>query len=304
VQPGNFRGVPVAVTTSHWVSTAVIAALVIATWTLIGPAIARRADDATTRFYTIRVARYGSALVGVVVLALIWRVFHGRGPLLIAFVVAGLAFALQEVIGAIAGWFNILTGHIYRVGDRIEMAAVHGDVIDISLLRTKLLEFGSDQPAAGTDQPSSWVHGRQYTGRIVVVSNKTTFTEPVFNYSASLGFVWEEVTVPIPYDADWPRAEEILTAAARNVSAGVQAERAIHSLEEKYPVPKTEIEPRVFLRMTDNYIELAARFVVPVREARTRKSDFTRTILQDFALARIEVASTTMDITVRRDLDD
>ncbi len=83
---------------------------------------------------------------------------------------------MQEVIGAIAGWFNITFGSFFRVGDRIQMADVHGDVIDISLLKLRLMEIGS------TGGPT-WVQGRQDSGRVVTVSSKASFTAPVHNHS-------------------------------------------------------------------------------------------------------------------------
>src|SRR3954470_4024029 len=152
----------VSSTEQRVIVTAAIVVLVGLIWTTAGAVARRRADDEYSEFYVARVIRYAACIVAVVAIALLWRVFQGRGPLVIGFLIAGLTFSLQEVIGAIAGWFNILTGHIYRVGDRVEIAGVHGDVIDVSLLRTKLLEFGSDQPA-DSDRSTSWVHGRQYT---------------------------------------------------------------------------------------------------------------------------------------------
>jgi small-conductance mechanosensitive channel len=259
----------------------------------------RRADDQFTEFHLARVIRYTTLVVAVVALLLVWRAFHGHGTLVIGFVIAGLTFALQEVVGAAAGWFNIVTGRIYRVGDRVEVAGVHGDVIDVTLLRTKLLEFGTATEAAD-DVAASWVHGRQYTGRIIVLSNKTTFTEPVFNYSAALDFIWEELTVPIPYGADWRLAERILLEEAERISSGTEAQDAIRRLEERYPVPKTEVEPRVFVQMSDNWMQLAARFVIPVRQARTVKSDLTRRVRERFDAEGLEIASTSMDVTVRR----
>jgi small-conductance mechanosensitive channel len=289
----------VSSTEQRVIVTAAIVVLVGVIWTTAGAVARRRADDEYSEFYVARVIRYAACIVAVVAIALLWQVFQGRGPLVIGFLIAGLTFSLQEVIGAIAGWFNILTGHIYRVGDRVEIAGVHGDVIDVSLLRTKLLEFGSDQPAE-TDVSTSWVHGRQYTGRVIVLSNKSTFTEPVFNYSGALGFVWEEVTIPVAYGSDWELAERILEEEAATISAGETAERAIRELEQRYPVPQTEVEPRVFVNATDNYIELAARFVVPVREARTRKSTLVKNMLQRFDSCGIQVASTTVDVTLHR----
>jgi small-conductance mechanosensitive channel len=186
------------------------------------------------------------------------------------------------------------------VGDRIEIGGVGGDIVDITPLRTKLLEMGQDPAvgAGGDGSPSSWVHGRQYTGRVVTVSNKATFTEPVFNYSAMLEFLWEEVTVSVAFDADIEAAQRILVEEAREASATSDAGKAIRDIRRRYPVPMTEVEPRVFWRATDNYLQLSARFVVPVRTARTAKSELTKRVLRRFSAAGIQVASTTMDLTV------
>ena len=61
--------------------------------------------------------------------------------------------------------------------------------------------------------------GRQYTGRIVAISNKATFTEPVFNYSATFDFIWEEVMIPVSYRDDWRTAESIMNEEAVRISA-------------------------------------------------------------------------------------
>jgi small-conductance mechanosensitive channel len=288
-----------SIDTGRLVWTAAIAGTVLLVTTAGGSLARRRAEDQFTAFHLVRVIRYTTIVVAVVALLFVWRLFNGHGTLVIGFVVAGLTFALQEVVGAVAGWFNILTGRIYRVGDRIEIAGVHGDVIDVTLLRTKLLEFGTATETAD-DTAATWVRGRQYTGRIVFLSNKTTFTEAVFNYSAALDFIWEELTVPIPYGADWKLAERILLEEAERISSGVEAQEAVRRLEARYPVPKTEVEPRVFVQMTDNWMQLAARFVIPVRQSRTLKSELTRRVRERFDEAGLQIASTTMDVTVHR----
>jgi small-conductance mechanosensitive channel len=84
---------------------------------------------------------------------------------------------MQEVIGAVFGWVNILAGRIYTVGDRVEVGGVRGDVMDITPLRTKIMEMGSE--GATDERPAgSWVAARQPTGRTVTVSNKKTFHRP------------------------------------------------------------------------------------------------------------------------------
>ncbi len=257
--------------------------------------VTRRFEDATSRYYARKLVRFGIGVVVLVVLAVIWRAFAGRIGVVLGVGAAGLAFAMQEVVGAIAGWFNILSGSIFRVGDRIQMGGVRGDVIDITPLRTKIMEMGT------ANEDGSWVAGRQYTGRIVAVSNKMTFTEPVFNYSTVFGFIWEELTVPVPYDADWHRAEQILREEVASVSATPGAQEAIKEMAARYPVPLADVEPRVFMRATDNWNELAARFVVPVRSARLVKDGVTRRVLDRFAAEGIPIASATSDVTVHLD---
>jgi small-conductance mechanosensitive channel len=276
------------------VTSAVVLTFGVVLAALVGRVAAGKMADGHGRYYARKVARYVVAVLVVIVLAVVWRAFAGRVGVVLGLATAGLAFAMQEVIGALAGWFNIVAGRIFRVGDRIQMAGVRGDVLDITPLRTKILEIGS-----GTGDDDTWVRGRQLTGRIVAISNKATFTEPVFNYSAMFDFIWEELTVPVAHDADWRTAERILEEEAQRVSTAEGAGQAIDDMARSYPVPRAEVEPRVFARATDDYLELSARFVVPVRTARGTKDGLTRRVLDRLSDAGIPVASTTEDVTVR-----
>jgi small-conductance mechanosensitive channel len=279
-------------TVARLVATAIV---VVATAVLLGLA-GRFAgwwlDDPYARFHARKLTRYAIFLVAIVALAVVWRSLAGNVGVILGFAAAGIAFAMQEVIGAIAGWFNVTSGRIYRIGDRIELGGVRGDVIDITLLRTKMLEIGS-----ATDD-KSWVKGRQHTGRIVAVSNKSTFTSPVYNFSAIFEFIWEELTVPIAYRSDWHTAEQIIKEEAVAASASEGAKAAISAMERRYPIPHAEVEPRVFVRATDNWMELSARFIVPVRGARTAKDEITRRIRERLDQAGIEIASETEEVTV------
>jgi hypothetical protein len=78
------------------------------------------------------VAHYVIAVPALLAIGIVWRAFAGQLGLVLGLMTAGLAFAMQEVIGALAGWFNIVSGSIYKVGDRVEVGGVRGDVIDIT----------------------------------------------------------------------------------------------------------------------------------------------------------------------------
>lgn len=275
------------------VTTALIVVIGWALAALLSRLIRRRSSDAESRYYIRKAVRYAAGVLTVIALAVYWRPFGGQVATVIGLTAAGIAFAMQEAIGALAGFVNIQTGRIFRVGDRIQMGGVHGDVIDITPLRTRLMEIGS-----ATDD-KTWVRGRQHTGRVVSVSNKATFTEPVYNYSSLFEFIWEELTLPIPHTSDWKRAEEILLAEAVRISRIHGAGEGMAQMRRRFPVPETELEPRVFVRATDNWMELAARFVVPIRSARSLKDEMTRRVVDRLEAEGVEVASATMDLTVR-----
>jgi small-conductance mechanosensitive channel len=275
------------------VTTAVFVAVAVLAGAVGGRLAGWRVSDGYTRYYARKITHYVVAVLLLIALAVLWRPFAGRIGVVLGLAAAGVAFAMQEVIGAFAGWVSILTGRQFRVGDRIQMGGVRGDVLDITPLRTKVLEIGA------ADDPASWVQGRQYTGRVVSISNKAVFSEPVYNSSAVLDHLWEELSLPIPYDQDWRLAEQILREEAERASASAGAQTAIEQMRRQYPVGRTEVEPRVFVRATDNWIELSARFVVPVRAARKVKDELTRRVLDRLAEHGLPVASTTQDVTLR-----
>lgn len=109
---------------------------------------------------------------------------------------AGVAFALQELIASVAGWVAMSFGRFYSVGDRVQLGGIKGDVIDIGVLRTTLMECGG------------WINGDQYNGRVVRVANSFIFKEPVYNYSSDFPFLWDEITIPIKYGSNYEMARE------------------------------------------------------------------------------------------------
>lgn len=210
---------------------------------------------------------------------------------------AGLAFALQKVITSLAGYVVILRGKTFNVGDRITMGGVRGDVIALGFIQTTIMEMGQPPSVQGAD-PAMWVSGRQFTGRIVTVTNSMVFEEPVYNYSRDFPLIWEEMRIPVTYACDRERAEQILLAAAgEHTRETTELGRA--ALEEtmrRYPLVPAELEPRVFYRITDNWLELGLRFLSPSHGARALKDRMSRDILREFDQAGIGIASATYDI--------
>lgn len=246
-------------------------------------------------------ARQGVQLATAVVLTIgvisIWVTPDTDLTTGVGLLTAGLAFALQQVIVSFAAYFVILRGDTFGVGDRITLGGVRGDVVKLGFLKTTIMEMGQP-PSASSADPAVWVHSRQYTGRLVTVTNGVIFAEPVFNYSRDFPYLWEEIALPIAYDADRDAVERILLAAARAhaVVDDPGADRALAAMHDRYALSDASLLPAVYYRLTDNWLELSLRFLVPHRGVREIKDRMSRDILGGLDDAGIAVASTTYDI--------
>lgn len=213
-------------------------------------------------------------------------------------VTAGIAFALQRVITAVAGYFVILRGKTFSVGDRIVTRGVRGDVIVLSFMQTTIMEMGEPPPVQDAN-PSVWVHSRQFTGRIVTVTNDKIFDEPVYNYTRNFPYIREEIRLPIRYGDDRGRAEQILIEAARQhaLTPDKVDSAMLEELDSRYGLKRLQLEPRVYWRITDNWLELALRFLAPDHGTREIKDAMNRDILCALDAADIGIASATYEIT-------
>jgi len=254
-------------------------------------------DSVRVTFWSQQAIHLGAAVVLVVGLVSIWFDDPARLTTALGLVTAGVAFALQRVITAFAGYFVILRGNTFNVRDRIVMGGVRGDVIALGFIQTTVMEMGQPSAVQNAD-PAMWVRGRQYTGRIVTITNDKICDEPVYNYSREFPFIWEEMAIPIPYQADRKRAEEILLEVARShtIKLTELSEEAIRELERRYFVRRSEIGPRVYYRLTDNWVELSVRFIARDSGIREMKDAISRDIIAALDQAGIGVASSTYDV--------
>ncbi|MDD2319898.1 MAG: mechanosensitive ion channel [Geobacteraceae bacterium] len=231
-----------------------------------------RIEGIDTRYRFRKLIGFMGMLVGFI---LITVVFSDRlGNLTVAFGVAGagIAFALQEVIASIAGWAAISVGGFYSVGDRVQVGGIVGDVIDIGILRTTVMEIGQ------------WVKADLYNGRIVRIANSFVFKEPVFNYSADFHFLWDEITVPVKYGSDYHRAREILLAIAQEQVGDYipHAQKDWEQMVKKFMIEKATVEPLVTMVANDNWIEFTVRYVIDFKKRRSTKDALFTKILDAF----------------------
>lgn len=258
----------------------------------------RGLNSERARFWTRQAINLAFAVLLLLGFLSIWFDDPTRLATGIGLVTAGLAFALQKVITAVAGYAVILRGDTFNVGDRITMGGVRGDVIALGFIKTTIMEMGQPPAVQGAD-PAQWVKSRQYSGRIVTVTNDKVFDEAVYNYTRDFPYLWEEMSLPIAYRDDRHAAEQILLECARkhSVAASDMPAEALEAMQRKYFVREVDLEPKVYWRITDNWLELTVRFVTGVYGVRGLKDEMTREILARLDERGIGIASATYEIT-------
>jgi len=247
-----------------------------------------RIENTDSRYRFRKLVNAFGALISVILVTVVFS--NKLGSLTVAFGVAGagIAFALQEVIASIAGWVAISFGNFYSVGDRVQLGGITGDVIDVGVLRTTLMETGG------------WVKADQYNGRIVRVANSFVFKEPVFNYSGDFPFLWDEIKVPVKYGSDYKLAREIMQKIADDELGHLvpTAKKTWHEMVNKYRIEDAKIEPAVTLIANDNWLEFTIRYVTDFKRRRTTKDILFTRIMEEFDATdgKVSMASATFHL--------
>jgi len=229
-----------------------------------------------------RAKKFGNFIGYFLTIILITIVYSDKlGGLTVAFGVAGagIAFALQEVIASFAGWLAILFGGFYKTGDRVQLGGIKGDVMDIGVLRTTIMEIGQ------------WVDGDLYNGRIVLIANSFVFKEPVFNYSGDFPFLWDEIKIPVQYGSNYEKAKEIFLSAGKEVADSLSeiTKEKWSLLQQKYRLEDAQTDPMVFIAANDNWVEYTLRYVVNYKKRRITKTDLFTRILKEVEATNGEI---------------
>ncbi len=201
---------------------------------------------------------------------------------------AGIAFALQEVIVSVAGWMALSFGRFYKIGDRVQLSGTAGDVIDIGIFSTTLMEIGE------------WVKSDLYTGRVVRIANSFVFTEPVYNFSADFPYLWDEIVLPIKYGSDIQMARAIIQGAAGEVVGEFiqPAQTRWKEMYKKFRLEHESVEPMTTLVANDNWLEFTLRYISEYKKRRVTQDRLFEIIVNNIAKTdgKVSMASTTTQL--------
>ena len=187
---------------------------------------------------------------------------------------AAVVIALQDLCSAFAGWFVIITSRKIQVGDRIEVDGARGDVVDIQLLRTTLIEVGN------------WLDTDEATGRIIVIPNSFIFKSQFFNFSHVHPFIWGKVKVTLTFESPAKVARELLERiiAEETKPEFDEARRASQAMADKYGVPDAVYEPRVTEHIGSDGVIFNLYYVCHYRKDDETRAKLTRRILKEMEL--------------------
>jgi len=135
----------------------VLFVVVLVRYTQRGPG--QYVEDSQRRYRLRKLATIGGYVIALVLLSVVCSDKLSGLTVMFGVLGAGIAFALQEVIVSVADWIALSFKRLCDVGDRVQLGGIRGDIIDIGVLRTTLMECGG------------WINGDQYNGRVVRVSN-------------------------------------------------------------------------------------------------------------------------------------
>lgn len=235
--------------------------------------IVSKISDIKLRYQWQKISLYLAVFLIIIFLANTWLHIFGSVATFLGLISAGIAIALKDPLVNMVGWFFILIRQPFKVGDRIQIGKVSGDVIDIRLFQFSLNEIGN------------WVDADQSTGRIIHIPNGIIFTEPQANFTAGFQYIWNEIPVLVTFESNWKKAKQILTDIVNlhGVLLNSEAEKQIKEAAKKFLIFYTKLTPIVYTTVKDSGVMLTMRYMCQPRERRTTEEKIWEDVLEKFS---------------------
>ena len=230
-------------------------------------------EDYKDRYFWNKTLKTATLIFALIVLSRIWfGIFESVGTF-VGLLSAGLAIAFKDLLVNIGGWLFISTRKPFRIGDRIQIGDVTGDVIDIRLFQSSVIEIGN------------WVDAEQSTGRIIHIPNGLVFTLWQANYTEGFEYIWNEIPVLLTFESDWKKAKKILSNIVndKTVSLTKEAQKQIKETSKKFMIFYNTLTPIVYTSVKDSGILLTIRFICQVKRRRTTDEIVWEAILEEFS---------------------
>ncbi len=251
---------------------AFVIAIVIVASRLWERAVYRYVQERRRRYQLLLLRKFVLWFVIAIIVAFAFASRLGSVVTFAGLITAGVAVALQNVILAMVGYFFLIGRFGIRVGDRVQIGDVTGEVIDIGLVRMHLMEL----------------RGGDYvpTGRVVAFSNSIVFqpTSGLFKQIPGTNFQWHEITLALSPDTDYSSVKERLLEVVEGVlkDYSEELERQYRVMQSSLFSPSTEgLRPKAQLRFTPSAVEVVIRYPVDRQQAAEIDERVSRELLKN-----------------------
>jgi small-conductance mechanosensitive channel len=250
--PQNLNAFWARLTSGHaFAATALVVGILLLVRMVVLRIAYRNIEDKFVRMRYKRTVSYISFFIGLFLLLPIWLPSIRNVATFLGIFGAGFLIVTRDLWVCVVGWAYIMIRRPFVIGDRVQIGNVAGDVIDIRLMETSIMEVSSAE-------------GGQTTGRVVFFPNAKIFTESFATTGAHVGHVFQELQVSLTANSDWKGAAELLEKSAKK-----QYETA-RVAKEQQQTGDAELDmisfyrdPRVLTQMVGSHIVLKLQYMAP-----------------------------------------
>lgn len=234
--------------------------------------VINKIEDLPIRYQWKKFTTYIAVALAIIFLSQIWLGAFGSLGTFFGLLSAGLAIALKDLIVNMVGWAFILIRKPFKVGDRVEIGSVSGDVVDVRIFQFSLMEIGN------------WVDADQSTGRIIHVPNGIVFSQPQANFTEGFDYIWHEIPVLITFESNWKKAKSLLNDILEKhaLHLSPDAERQVKEASKRFLIYYKVLTPIVYTEVKESGVLLTMRFLCDPRKRRTTQEVIWESVLDEF----------------------
>ncbi len=185
---------------------------------------------------------------------------------------AAAVIALQDLCSSFVGWFVIAISRRINVGDHVEINGIVGDIVDIQILRTTLLEC------------RNWLDTDDHTGRVVLIPNNFIFKEHLFNFSFAHSFVWHRLDITVTYETPFDEARALLLDILKEETREIfmEYQKGDRNLCLALSRESSQQEPKINTLIADSGVQFTLFFPAHYRKVSATRSQICQRILTEF----------------------
>lgn len=245
-------------------------------------ALYSRADVSNKKkYFRNRMLKIALNIISIILVVLLWGHRISGMVTIISFLSAGIAIAVKEIIFDFFAGIYINMKKIFELEDRVEINGIKGDVVNIRSLGFEVLEVGDR------------VHAEQSTGRIIHIPNSFVFLYPLKNYTKAFKYIWDEITVKVPLDADIEKTKEVLYDIVNSneilESIPKKMEDAVADVTVEYRIYYNYLDPIIYTEIVDSHVELYIRYIVHPKKSRIVEDEIYLKILDEYRNGNIRL---------------